>query len=417
MSSRLFYAFLFTALLGNCLNAQEWTRFRGPNGSGIGKTTGLPAEFTSADYEWRFELPGVGHSSPVLWENLIFLTVADGNDRKVLAIDSTSGQQKWEYKDNVSEHHHHRFNNFASSTPTCDANGVYVVWATGTQTVALGLDLTGKKLWQREWPNFTSDHGQGASPVLIQGKLIFHTDSKDDYKSQIYALDPKTGKTVWELERVSPASDAKHLTAYSTPTEVMAGTRSTIAVVQTNDGWKGIDPNDGSIAWAYDGDYTQRSVGSIVESNGVVFATFGSGGDGKQSAALKPNSTTKPDVLYALEKGTGLSYVPTPLIHEGLLYLWNDSGILTCRDAETGEKIYGGTETRLNGNFFSSPIITDGKIYCGSKDGDFVCVAAGKNFAILGRSKLGSGMNATPAVANGRLIIRTDTHIFSLKGK
>ncbi|MDC0314398.1 PQQ-binding-like beta-propeller repeat protein [bacterium] len=394
--------------------SQEWTRFRGPNGSGTGKVSGLPAEFTQAHCEWRVEIEGAGHSSPVLWGDLIFLTTAEETTRKVLAIDCKSGEKKWEFVDTVAEHHHHRFNNFAAATPTCDADGVYLVWVTGTQTVALGLSHSGEKLWQREWDGFTSDHGHAASPILVQGRLVLHTDSKDEYKSQVRALDPKTGETLWEMERVTPKTDEKHLSAYSTPTEVMAGGRPTVAVVQTNDGWKGLDPLNGSVAWAYPGEYTFRSVSSIVESDGMVFATFGSGGDGKQSSALKPGKTAKPKVIFSLGKGEGLSYVPTPLIHEGLLYLWGDGGILTCRDALTGEEIY---KERLNGNFFSSPVIADGKIYCASKDGEMVSVALGKSFAVLGRSKLESGVNATPAVANGRLIVRTDTHLFSLKGK
>ncbi|NNE93217.1 MAG: PQQ-binding-like beta-propeller repeat protein [Verrucomicrobiales bacterium] len=408
---------LFTVFLTLSLGqAQEWTRFRGPNGSGIGKTTGLPNEFTPADQEWRIKLDGVGHSSPVLWGENLYLTILapDGKTRKLLCFDATSGKQKWEFAADVAEHHQHRFNTFASSTPTVDENGVYAVWGSGTRTIALGLNHKGDKLWEREWDGFTSDHGQAASPVLIQGVLVFHADSKDDYKSQVRALDPKTGDDIWELERITPSGDDKHFSAYSTPVEVMAGGRPTIAVVQTNDGWKGLDPKNGSVAWAYDGDYKFRSVGSIVENNGQLFASFGSGGDGKQSSALKPNETDKPDVLFSLEKGSGLGYVPTPLIHDGLLYLWGDGGILTVRDAKTGEEIY---KERVIGNYFSSPIITGGKIYCGSKDGELICAALGRKFEILGRSKLSAGMNATPAVALGRIFIRTDTHLFSVKGK
>jgi outer membrane protein assembly factor BamB len=106
--------------------------------------------------------------------------------------------------------------------------------------------------------------------------------------------------------------------------------------------------------------------------------------------------------------------VPTPLIYEDRLYLWGDGGVLTCRDLESGEEVY---RERVGGNFFSSPVIADGKIYCGSRDGELVSVALGDKFEILGRSRLNSGMNATPAIANNRLFLRTDTHLISIEGR
>lgn len=396
--------------------SQEWTRFRGPNGSGIGKITALPAEFTTADYEWAAKLDGVGHSSPVLWGEKIFVTLAapGGEWRRVECYEATSGNCLWNHEAKIATHNLHKYNNFASSTPVATESAVFVVWGSGDRTEVLALDHSGKELWSRQWPAFSSDHGFGSSPVVAGGLLILHTDSVEEKRSTVMGLDPKTGETVWELVRETAAGEEKHLTAYNTPTVVVEGGRETLVVFQTNDGWKGLAPATGEVEWALDEGYDLRSVGSIVSGDGIVFATTGSGGNGKQATALRPNANGAPDILFELGIKDGLGYVPTPLIHEGLLYLWGDTGMLAVRDAKTGEEVY---RERVNGNFFSSPVIADGKIYCGSRDGELVAIAPGRKFDILGRSRLESGMNATPAIALNRMFLRTDTHLISVKGR
>lgn len=398
--------------------AQEWTRFRGPNGSGKGNINGLPDQITSVDYHWAVKIDGVGHSSPVVWGNKIFITVTNdgtqkGSKRKVLCYDAKNGNLLWNWQDPVEGHNLHKFNNFASSTPTVDQDRVYVVWGSGTKTQAVALSHSSGVVWRKEWPGFTSDHGQGSSPVLIDGVLVFHTDAKDDYKSYVIGLNPDDGEVLWDIERITPASDKKHLTAYNTPVSIKSGDTNTIVALQSNDGWKGIKPADGSIVWQAPGGYSYRSVGSVAASDGYLFASFGSGGAGKQGSALKVGNG-KAEVLYSLGIKDGLSYVPSPLIHDGLLFLWADGGILTCRDIATGKEKF---KQRIGGNFFSSPILVDGKIICGSLDGELITVAASDEFKILGRSRLEAGMHATPAVANGCLYIRTDTHLVCVCGK
>ncbi|MEM1444063.1 MAG: PQQ-binding-like beta-propeller repeat protein, partial [Verrucomicrobiota bacterium] len=227
-------------------------------------------------------------------------------------------------------------------------------------------------------------------------------------------LDLLTGETRWKIERKTEGEEEKHLTAYNTPTTMTIDGLEMVVVLQTNDGWKALDPTTGELLWSHAGEYTMRSVGSIASGNGLLFATFGSGGNGKQATALRPSREGPPEVVYELGIADGLGYVPTPVIHDGLLYLWGDGGVLTCRDAETGAEIY---RERIGGNFFSSPVIVDDKIVCGSRDGEFVTVELGPKFEILGRSRLSSGMNATPAIANNRLYLRTDTHLLCIEGQ
>lgn len=412
----LFAPLLLVSLLPTFGNSQEWARFRGDNGDGMGKISRLPAEITKADYEWAIKLNGVGHSSPVLWGKRLFLTIYQpgSGERRVECYDCTSGMRQWKWSAPVAEHNLHKHNNFASSTPAATADAVFIVWGSGEKTEALALSHEGKKLWQREWPAFSSDHGFGSSPIVVGDVLILHTDSVEKKRSQVIGLDPATGETVWEVERVTEGADEKHLTAYNTPTLMNVDGVPTVVVFQTNDGWKGLAPATGEVVWEHKGKYSQRSVSSITSGGGMVFASVGSGGAGKMATALLPGKSKEPEVLYELGIKDGLSYVPTPLIHEGLLYLWGDGGVLTCRDAKSGEEIY---RERIGGNFFSSPVIADGKIFCGSRDGELVAVKLGKQFEILGRSNLDSGMNATPAIANNRLFLRTDTHLISVAGK
>lgn len=395
--------------------AQEWTRFRGPDGAGIGKMAGLKSQLAEADYAWSVKLDGIGHSSPVLWGDKLFLTIAaaDGSKRRVECYEAGTGKKLWSWDAPVETHHLHKFNTFASSTPTVDAGRVYIAWGSGQRTEAVALDHEGKELWKREWPEFTSDHGFGASPILADGVLILHTDSVEKKKSFVMGLDPATGKSLWEVERVTEGAEEKHLTAYNTPVAITVEGRTMIVVLQTNDGWKGLDPKTGDVLWDFDGEYSQRSVGSIAWGNGLVFATFGSGSQGRDAVALRPKASGAPEVAFKLGLADGLSYVPTPLFHEGRLYLWRDDGILACLDANTGKGIY---KERIGGNFFASPVVVDGKILGLSREGELVMVKPGDTFEILGRSKIGDGASATPAVAGNRLFLRTDTHLICVAG-
>ncbi len=415
--NRAIVCFSFFLLLITSGHSQEWTRFRGPNGSGVGEISGLPNEFSPADYNWAVKLKGQGHSSPVLWGNKLFLTVADpeAKKREVICFDSNSGKVLWKWKAPHDGHNLHNFNNFASATPTVDGKHVYVVWGSGKKTEAVALTHKGELAWKKEWPSFTSDHGYGASPVLIGGKLVFHTDALDESKSSVIGVNPDNGETVWTYERQTPVPDETHKTAYNTPVSVRVGSKEMVVALQTNDGWRGLNADTGKVEWSYDGGYKMRSVGSVIESDGYLFASFGSGGNGKNSTALRANATDKPEVLYSLGSKDGLGYVPTPIVYEGILFLLSDGGVLTCRDVATGDKI-GGTRIDTR-QFFSSPVIGDGKLICASRDGQLYTVSTKKPFEVLGSSRLESGVNSTPAIANNCLFVRSDTHLFSVKGK
>lgn len=422
MSSRCTAAALLSFALISTASAQEWARFRGPNGTGLGDAKGLPPQVTMADYEWIVDLGGSGVSSPVLWEKHIFVTSADANapdSRRLHCLNAETGEKVWEWVDKFTVHHQHKFNSFASATPVVDAQGIYLVWGSGDKNIAVALDHQGKVRWTKDWPNLSSDHGVASSPILVGQVLVVQSEHKDLGTSAIHGLNKETGEEIWKHERANPPASDKQKSAYSTPVLVLPkgaeASKEILVVVNTTHGVEGLDPQTGKSLWQYNPGFGQRSVGSpIVIEGGTLALTLGSGGGGKEFAVLRINADAPPTPLYELPK-KAMPYVPTPIAGDGLLYLWGDGGVLTALDAESGKEVY--QERAGEGTFFSSPVIADGKIFCGSRDGVLVAVKAGPKFELLGSSKLDAGIHGTPAVALGRLFIRTDTHLISIKGK
>ncbi len=412
----LVLACVYVSVIG--AEGQEWTRFRGENGAGLGQAKGLPSKVTIADFTWIVELPGSGHSSPVLWGNELFLTITDKkkNERSLLCYNARSGKVKWKWAAPFVKHHQHRFNNFSSSTPAVDGKCVYLFWGSGDRTVAVAVDHKGKKVWRAEFEGFTSDHGTASSPILVDGLMIIQTEHKEQERSAIIALDCVSGAKVWRHDRKNKIGSKKEKSAYSTSVVYQGkDEKKQVLAVNSTHGFISLDAKTGDLLWQYNPGFQQRSVGSIGLSGDVVFATLGSGGGGKESVALRPAvAGGKVKKLYSLDK-KGLPYVPTPLGYKGLFFLWGDGGILTCVKADTGKKLY--QERVAPGTFFSSPIVADGKIYCGSREGKMVVVAAAEKFELLGISQLPSGIHATPAVAKGKMFIRTDTHLICLGSK
>ncbi|MDB6119503.1 MAG: hypothetical protein JWO08_3284 [Verrucomicrobiaceae bacterium] len=407
-------------------NAADWSRFRGPNGTGVAETTGLPATVGDTDTLWKIEL-GKGWSSPVLWKEAVVVTAeTQPGKRAIVAINAKTGKELWRHEEPFVEHKKHEFNSFASSSPFIDAERIYVNWSTGNTIQALALDHSGKALWHNDHvADYIHEHGTGVSAVVADGVMIvraeFDTEKggKDlttepgqkEWKSGIYGLDAKTGKQVWKLDLPNC------LNTYSTPLvrDLPAGKHEFVCA-DTASGVFGIDTKTGKMNWQYNPGYKQRSLGSPALHNDVLFCTFGSGGGGKETAAIDLKAA-KPTQLYDL--GKGLPYVPSPLVVGDYMYLLGDGGILKCVEFKTGNPVY---EERLNGSkgsskFFSSPVAGDGKIYCGSQMGDVIVVKAGPKFEQLSASKLDSPINASFAIGDGRIYVRTEKMLYCAGSK
>lgn len=406
----LFRSFcLIPALLALVLpvSAQEqWSRFRGPNGSGSLQTGELPAKLDDSTTLWKLEI-GKGWSSPVVWGEKVFLTMeADAGRRAIACLDVKTGQQLWRYEVPYTEHRQHKFNSFASSTPCVDVERVYVNWANGDSVEALALDHNGNLLWRRtDVSPFVHEHGSGSSAVVADGVMLVRCEFEGP-DNTIQGLDAETGKTLWKLAQETGKN------TYSTPVIHQTATGNEFVIANTKSGFIGIDVRTGKVNWQHNPGYTQRSVGSFAFNGQRLFGTLGSGGGGKESAVLDINSGN-PSEPYQLK--SGIPYVPTPLVKDGLIYLLGDGGIIKCVRFEDGQEIY--TE-RLSGasgkstKYFSSPVLADGKVYCCSQTGDVVIFKEGEEFEVLSANQLDGPMNATPALTSASIIIRTDHSLY-----
>jgi len=395
---------------------QDWTRFRGPNGSGHGATSGLPAEIDESSIAWRAALPGAGHSSPVLWRGTLFLTAEDADEpgqRQVLAIAAADGGVRWRWQAPFDPHRRHEsFNNFASTTPTVDGERIYVSWNSGDRSEVIALDHQGALVWHRVWPGFVPDHGTTASPILVDGLLIVAHEHKGE-GAMLAALDPADGSTVWQEAR-SHEKDA-----YATPVVAVDGDGSRqLITVSTAYGFEGRDPRTGRLLWRHDPGFGMRAVGSPTAAGDIVVATLGQGAAGRESAVLRIGSSDgarPPQLLHEL--GSGMPYVPTPLVVDGLLYLLNDGGLFSCVNLETGEVLYDRERlpTRRTAKWFSSPVHADGKIWCASVEGEVVALQPGTEFRVLGTSALGAAINATPALDANTLYLRVGNELLAIR--
>ena len=390
--------------------AQEWPRFRGPSGAGISNTTTVPIKWTEKDYNWKVKLPGVGHSSPVLWGGRIFLTCADTRTAKrmILCLGTADGSVIWQRDYSSRVYRHHRDNSFASSTPAADADGVYVTWTTPDEVTLLALNHNGHEKWRRNLGPFKSMHGSGTSPVIFEDLIVLANDQKG--KAFLIAVDRKTGQTRWQVERRSGLTPASTPCVYSPE-----GGAPELIFTSTAHGITSLDTNSGRTNWEVEDVFLDRCVGSPVFVQGLIIASYGFGNRGTRLVAVRPGSKDKkvePKLVYDVTKSVPL--VPTPLVKDDLLFLWADDGHVTCVHVATGKQIW---RERVGGSFYGSPVCVNDRLYCISKKGDVVVLAASDEFQLLARVPLGELSYSTPAVSNGVMYIKTYSHLISVGGK
>ena len=403
----------------------EWSRFRGPNGSGLSAATTVPIRWTEKDYNWKIGLPGLGHSSPVVWDKRIFVTCGDPTTalRTLLCVDALTGRTLWKHQEPSKTYGQHRDNSYATATPAVDADGVVITWSTPEAVMLLALDLQGHELWRRNLGPLVSLQGSGSSPILYQDLVVLANDQEDMERSPgrkkdgpnptgqsfVVAVDRTSGEIRWQTETKT------FLAGYSTPCVHRAeGGRPELIFSNTAHGIMAVDPDTGEVTWEFGQPFSDRAVISPVVAPGLVIAGHGAGIRGTRCIAVRPGSSgqgTVPTLGYALTKA--LPMVPTPLITDGRLFLWADNGVVSCLRVATGETVW---RERVAGDFFASPVCVNGYLYNVSKNGEVVVLAAGDMFEVVLRIPLGEPSYATPAVADGVMYLRTRSHLFSLGG-
>jgi len=412
-------------LVANIVSAAEgeWSRFRGANGSGVSDATTIPTRWTEKDYNWKVKLSGVGHSSPVVWGQRIFVTWGDPETgkRTVCCFDTGDGHALWQRDYPLKTYAQHRDSTYATATPAVDDDGVVVTWTTPEEVILLALDHSGREVWRRDLGPFVAVQGSGTSPILFENMVVLNNDQEDPSlipghkknppepvgKSFLVALDRNTGKTRWQIERRTSFS------AYSTPCVYRSeGNRPLLIFTTTAHGIAAVDPSTGKVCWEFGQPFLDRAISSPVVAPGFVIAGHGAGLRGSRYVAVRPGIPEKglqPALAYEVTKAIPL--VPTPLVKDNRLFFWTDDGIVSCLRLDTGEVLW---RERVGGAYYASPVWVNHCLYGVAKNGDVVVLAAADKFEVLARIALGEPSYATPAVAGGVMYLRTRSQLFSL---
>jgi outer membrane protein assembly factor BamB len=390
--------------------ADNWPSWRGPDANGISKETSLPAQWSETkNIVWRVPLPGMGGSTPVIWGDRLFLTSGDGQSLVLICIDTGAGKQVWKRKiGSGSKLFKKGEANQASASPSTDGKHVFAFVGTGDFSC---FDFQGNQVWtfnaQDRYGQFSIQHGIHNTPVLHEDRLymtLLHSNGH-----WVIALDKASGKEVWKVARKSDAQfECKE--AYTTPCLWDHGNEKCLVVLgcdyatahRLGDGgelWRlgGLNPKAG-----YQNAF--RIISSPVAADGLLVVPTARQ---KQVVALKPGASgmIKPGSAFELWRNAkGAPDVPSPLIHDGLIYLCSEGGVLTCLEAKTGKQLY---EKRLHtARYRASPVYADGKVILTSRDGVFSVVKAGPTFELLASNTLPDEFTASPAVANGTIYLR-----------
>ena len=390
------------------VGADDWPEFRGPTGQGHAPDAAVPLTWSETEnVSWKAPVPGLGWSSPVVADGRIWLTAAvtepgAGSSLRLFAYDVESGANTLDVEvfDSSEIYPLNPKNSLASPTPVIDPDGerVYVHFgATGTAAISTG----GEIVWRTRFP-YISQHGNGGSPILHDGRLIVSIDGYDT--AYLVAVDPRTGEERWRSTRPDPVSQA-----YSTPIAIRVGDREQIVGVSAFR-TTGHDPRTGEEIWRVGYPNGFSNVPRPVFGHGLVYLSTGF--QTPALLAVRADGTgdvTRSHIAWRLRRGAPLT--PSPILVGDELYVVTDFGIATCVDARSGEIHW---QERLGGNHSASPTFVDGRIYFQNEEGVTIVIAPGTEFRELARNRLDGTTLASMAVSDGSLFLRTDTHLYRI---
>jgi outer membrane protein assembly factor BamB len=392
---------------------ENWPEFRGPTGQGRSAATGLPLAWSEkGNVRWKTAIHDRGWSSPVVWEDQIWVTAAteDGKRMFAVAVDRKTGAIVHDVPvfETASPEHVATVNSYASPTPAIEAGRVYVHF--GTYGTA-GLDTgTGKILWTRRDLNCDHHEGPGSSPILFGDLLIFHVDGRD--VQYVIALEKATGKTRWKKDRSVDFSPFPSNTRKGFCTPQIIGWDGKPQLVSPGaKAAMGYDPATGEEIWkvGYDG---WSMVPRPVFDGTLVFLV--NDYERPELWAIRPGGQgekkSDPQVMWKITKG--MPAQPSSILADGLLYTVSDNGIVHCIEPGTGTIVW---KDRVDGNFAASPILAEGRIYLFGEEGKTTVIQPGREFKVLATSELEGQVKASPAVAGKSIILRTKGNLYCLE--
>ncbi|HEY8548572.1 MAG TPA: PQQ-binding-like beta-propeller repeat protein [Vicinamibacterales bacterium] len=411
----------------------NWPSFRGADATGVAPDGTPPVSWdleTGRNVAWSTRIPGLGHSSPVVWGNRVFLTTAvpvgdraadaemrvdlqDGTSVatetplawKLYCLDRETGTIVWERTAHtgIPRVKRHSKASQASATPATD--GRHVVAMMGSEGL-FAYDMDGKLLWTHDLGRLnqgyvddpTVEWSPGSSPIIHDGLVIVQNDRHED--SYLVAFDVETGRERWRMRR-------DEMPAWSTP--VVHRTPRLTLVTNSPRYIRGHDPASGRELWRIE-DGTQVKVVTPVIAGDLVIVTGGYPTGGRPIFGIRAATG---EIVWKLDRGS--SYTPTPIVYEGILYVCVDNGVLAAYEAASGKRLYQRRLAPDAGGFSASAVAAAGRLYFASEDGDVFVVRAGKDFELLARNGMGEMCLASPAISGDMLLVRTRTHLHALR--
>ena len=402
--SGLIFLLLIAIMLPD-IQAQNWPCFRGPNGDGTSTEINLPVRWDSVtNVAWKVPVPGIGYSSPVVFNDRLFITTAikETQEKILLCYDTKSGKLLWQRTVVKSPFEgKHDNNSHASGTPATDGSKVFVSFLDGQDVVVAAYDYTGKQIWLQKPGTFSSPHGYSCSPLLYEDKVIINGSSQEN--PFVAALSKNDGKTLWKVNHERPSH------SFATPIiRKIAG--KTQLIFLGNREIASYNPNDGSKYWWVNGpseDFCSSPV--YNEKTGLILVS--SAWPRIILVAIRPDGSgdvTNSHVVWQQREGG--YYVPSPVYKDNLLFSTMTTGMLNCLDATTGKVLW----TEKMGPQYSSPVIAGGLIYMPKDDGVITVIKPGTKFESIARNAIGEKMFASPAVSNGKIYLRSFKHLYCI---
>lgn len=392
--------------------ADQWAHWRGPVGNGTSATAKPPKEFgPNQRLKWKVPIPGQGSGSPVVWGQKVFVTSAVATkakpsefDFRVYCLDRQSGKILWEQTALTARPHEgtHETNGYASASPTTDGSMIYASF--GSRGL-FAYTLDGKQVWSRDLGDMQirNGFGEGSSPTIAGDLLLVPWDHEGP--SKLYALNKKTGDTVWEANREEP-------TCWATPLVASDPQGNLQVIMNGQTAARGYDLKTGKELWKCAGQ-TQRPCASAVSQNGVAYVASGFRGSyiGAFDLSGRGNLESTKHLLWSQNKDT--PDVASPLLTNGRLYYYKEkTGLLTCVEAETGKTLFSAGRVPGVSRTYASPVAANGCIYLTDRGGSIVVIKDSAELKVLATNNVGEGVDATPALIDQEILIRGEKHLF-----
>jgi outer membrane protein assembly factor BamB len=404
-------------------SGENWTSYRGPTDQGYCGSADLPVRWSEGEnVVWKTPISGKAWSSPVIWDDRIWLTTApeDGTQLSAICVAKSSGKILHEklLRAVVAPQYCHPFNSYASPSPVIEEGRVYVSF--GAPCTACLNSSTGEVIWQRT--DFVCNHfrGAGSSPLIYKHLLILHFDGSD--RQYVVAMDKRTGKTVWKTDRSVDFHDLEAGTgqpnregdlrkAFSTP--VIADVQGRPLLISLGSmALYGYDPLTGEERWRAEAIGSHSGACRPVLGHGLVFSPMGAG---VELWAVRPDGHgVVTDTHVAWKYKRGVPRRPSLLLVDDLLFMVEDGGVATCVEAKTGKEVW---KQRLGGDYSASPIYCGGKVYFFNQDGKATIIKASREYQVIAVNRLEDGFMASPAVSGRALFLRTKSALYRIEDR